>query len=484
MDTVTRVWSLYEKGVRLHQKIGLVGNTEKAHRFYEGDQWYGLESGEPLPVYNFIAPVINYKVASIASAQMAIYFSDVRAAEPSSDWLSLLNQKAAMWWEKKKMDALCWKMLKESAIAGESYLYFYNGEGDCQMVDNTNVFLGDEQCADIQRQPYILLYERRAVDQVKALAEQNGLPPEKVALITEDGEDYLGESDGKCSVLLYMSVREGDLYFSRSTRYVEVEPERLVPGMDRYPLAALVTNSKKGSARGRGEVLPLIANQIEVNRNLVRRIVNAKMTAFSRLVYATDKIDNPEDLNRVGTAIAVSDSTVSDIHSAVGYVTPSPMSGDAKSIADELLSVTKELAGAGGSALGTIDPTQTSGAAIIAVRDQAKIPLNELAASFRQFVEDVALIWYRLWQCYHIREFEALGVSAREMQLAETAVRIDATDKEPFSKYAREQSLQGFFEKGAITFEEFVRALDDDASIPKSRLLEIIQQRKEHEVYE
>ena len=38
---------------------------------------------------------------------------------------------------------------------------------------------------------------------------------------------------------------------------------------------------------------------------------------------------------------------------------------------------------------GQIDPTQASGTAIIATRDQAALPLNEQVARYRQFVEDV-----------------------------------------------------------------------------------------------
>ena len=54
---VTRVWSLYEKGVDHHNRINLYSRTEQAHRFFLGEQWYGLDGdAQSLPVLNIIQP--------------------------------------------------------------------------------------------------------------------------------------------------------------------------------------------------------------------------------------------------------------------------------------------------------------------------------------------------------------------------------------------------------------------------------------------
>lgn len=487
MNQTTQIWSLYENGVRAHRQMGLEADVEQAYRFFEGDQWWGLESEENLPIYNLIAPTVKYKVANVAMNQMQIYFSSLTGGERAERLSKTLNRLASSWWERLGMDTLCWKALKESAIAGESYLYIYNDRGDCQLIDSTDVFLGDEREADIQRQPYLLLYERRSVDELRRFAAEEGVCAEDCDKIVSDKAERgrittqkNGEDDGKCGCLLYMYKDGQDIVFSRHTKYVSLGEEKRIEGLGLYPIVSLVTGQKKGSARGRGEVRPLIANQIEVNRNLARRIINSKMTAYSRLVYATDKIDNPEQLGEVGSAIAVRDSSIADIHAAVGYVTPSPMSSDAKVIGDEMLNYTRELAGTGNALTGNIDPTLASGAAIIAVRDQAQIPLNENMALYRRFVEDVAAVWYRLWCCYGVD----MGVNddnftAVELKGLRPLIRVDATSTTPFSKFAREQSLSSLLEKGVITLEEFASSLDDDSSIPKTRLLEIVRKRKE-----
>ena len=491
MNSVTSIWSLYEKGVQRHREMGLEADVEQAYHFFEGDQWWGLESEEDLPVYNIIAPTVKYKVATVAMNQMQIYFTSLMSGQRSENLTKTLNRSAAMWWERLGMDTLCRKALLESAVAGESYLYVYDDHGGCQLLENTDVFLGDEREQDLQRQPYILLYERRDVEDVRRMAAEAGVSEALAEKIVSDGAErrristqHHGKDDGKCGMLLYMTKEEQDIVFVRSTKYVQLGEARRIKGMGLYPIASLVMGQKKGSARGRGEVRPLIANQIEINRNLVRRIANVKMTAFSRLVYATDKIDNPEALERVGSAIAVNDSSIADIHGAVGYVSPSPMSGDAKLLADELIRNTRELTGAGDALTGTIDPTLASGAAIIAVRDQAQIPLSEITALYRRFVEDIAAIWFRLWCCYGLEKcVNADNFTALELNGLRPIIRVDATSVTPFSRYAREETLSKLFERDVISFEEYVDSLDDDSSVPKARLLEILKKRKE-QIYE
>ena len=491
MNQVTEIWTKYEKALRRQEQMGRRADVERAWHFYEGDQWYGLESAEQLPVYNFIAPTVKYKVANVAMNQMQIYFSPLQSGPREKQLAEQLNRLAASWWEQQQMDRLCWQMLQESAVAGESYLYIYNERGDCQVLDTLNVLLADDSVRDLQSQPYIIVYERRDAERVRQQALELGVPAKEVAKIQSDAQERksvstaAGEAqdDGKCSCLLYMRKEKAGIRFLRCTKYVQLGSEQLITGLTHYPLISLVTAPRKGTAYGRGEVLPLIQNQIEVNRNLARRIINAKMTAYSRLVYATDKIDNPEALGEVGSAIAVNDSSIADVQDAVGYVTPSPMSGDAKIICDEMISVTRELASAGNALTGNIDPTMTSGAAIIAVRDQAQIPLNENIAAYRAFVEAVARVWYQLWICYLPLVFgvNEENFTALELKALRPQIRVDATSTTPFSKYAREQSLEKLLEAGHIGLEEFVTALDDDSSIPKAHLLEIMKRRKEKE---
>ena len=482
-DTVVnaaQIWSEYESCLEVHARMGIEDQTVRAYRFYEGDQWYGLESqNEELPVYNFIAPLVKYKTAMVAMNDMSISFSAPLAKERMQRVCAQLSRLAAQQWERLKMDTKCWDVVKASMIAGDSFVYFYDGSGSCQVLERTDVFLGDESNPDISSQPYIIIRERRPVEDIRREAVKNGLSKEIAMTVMpdEDSEDY---GKNKCISLLKLTLIDGNLHFSRSSKSVVYQPEQVIEGLDCYPVAAFVSSRKRGSFRGAGEVTPLIPNQIEINRNLARRIVNAKLTAYSRLIYAGDRIANPKALTEVGTAIEVEGGSVNSVKDAVNYLTPSPMAPDAKALSEELLITSRQLAGAGDASLGSIDPTKASGTAIIAVRDQAAIPLNEQTAAFKRLTEDIARIWYRQWVVYNpsgISLPDGTNVSAGELDLLEPQIRVDVSSTNPFSKYAREQSLSQLFSMGHISFEEYVSALDDESSVPKSKLEQIIKSR-------
>ena len=72
----TDIWRKYQAGKDHHNKANMYTLTEKCHRFYEGDQWHGLQSGdEELPVLNFIKPICRYKIVMVAMNDTAILFS-------------------------------------------------------------------------------------------------------------------------------------------------------------------------------------------------------------------------------------------------------------------------------------------------------------------------------------------------------------------------------------------------------------------------
>ena len=145
------IWQLYEKGKRYHDSISLKDRVLKCYRFYEGEQWYGLENGsESLPCYNFIAPTVKYKTAMIAMNNMSITFS---ASDISNqEVIGFINSYTAQKWEKLKMDSVCWDIVKAAAIAGESYIYFYDGGLSSQVIYSTIIFLADEREPDLQKQ--------------------------------------------------------------------------------------------------------------------------------------------------------------------------------------------------------------------------------------------------------------------------------------------------------------------------------------------
>lgn len=463
--------------------LGLYDFTERSHNFFEGRQWVGLESGgEQLPFYNIVQPICEHKIASVAQNNMTIRYTPFGYGD-QIELCNLLNDHASRVWERQKLERKCWDVIKESCISGDSYLYFFNSNLDSQIIDNTNIHFGDEQQPDLQKQPYILIFERRNVEDVKKEARENGVETDLI-IPDEDVENLIGDREevgDKCTSLLYLEKKDGEIHFTRATRNIVYQPETKVDGLILYPIASLVWMRKKNSSRGNGEVSQLIPNQIAINRLLARREISTKMTAFPKAVYSDTFIQNPEDIDKVGSAIRVS-GNVQRVNEAFAYISPSGMSSDAGNLQSELISQTRELAGAGDAALGNINPERASGSAIIAIRDQSAIPLNEQISLYRQFVEDIALIFYNFWKIYNTQgiliESQMKLIPPEKLKEMKVDVRVDVSPTNVYAKFSQEQAVENALAQQRITFEEYVEALDEDSTAPKQKFQEILKKRQ------
>ena len=515
--TTTYIWQKYQKGIEYINKINLTNKTDKCHRMYNGDQWHGLKSGgEELPILNIIKGIVKYKVSTVAQNTMSAVYTPIgERTEESIKACDALNTHFQIMWERAKMDKHSWSIIKDACIGADGYIYF--GEADvtqAQLINNVNVLLGDEQNPNLQQQPYIMLVERLFVKDIRKEAERNGIPQDDIELIISDENtnNQLGDKtevaysteDGKCTSILYMyKDDDGYVHFAKSTQNVIYKPDEPViaklpdgtpssVGLTMYPIVNFIWEDTKGSARGCGDVEHLIANQIELNKTLARRAIAIKQCAFPKIAYLESAVANPDQIDVVGAKIGVRDGNAQNIQNLISYLNPSVVSPDARNFTDELITLTKELAGAGDAATGQIDPTQASGTAIIATRDQAALPLNEQVARYRQFVEDVAVLWYDIWKAYNpdglkIESEDEMGNETIQVIPSEVLdnmminVRIDVSQNNPFSKYAQEQAIMNLFTSQAISFEEMVEALDNDAVAPKGKLQDIIDKRGEQE---
>ena len=496
-QTNSQIWREYQAGTADLTRGGFYERSDECHRFYAGDQWRYLPTdGERLPVYNMIEPIVKYKNAVVAQTNLSICYSFDTADCPelaplAGEAAKLLNQNARMLWEQNQMDQKCWEVVEDGCVTGASYLYFYIREGRLhgEVIDGTNLIFGDEQEQALNDQPYILIVQRRPVERVRAEAAENGVPEEQILQITAD-DDTLCQSGGerlhesslaenrKCTSILKFYKKNGNVCFVQAVRGCIYRPETVLEGVTRYPIAPFIWERRKGSCRGRGAVEGLIANQIAVNKNLARMDIAIKRFAFPKLVYNAPRIQNVEDIEKIGASIAVDDPNVS-IGELISYVQPAGINALAYNFMNSLITTTRELCGAGDAVTGQINPEQASGAAIVAVRDAATLNLNFAVAQLARFVEDVALIWYDLLRAYHPAGLVIGGqmIPAKLLRALTPRARIDLSPANPFSKYAQEQTLSNLLSAGFISFPEYVEALDDDANAPREKLRSIVAGR-------
>lgn len=546
MEQVTQVWKEYERGKDYLSVLNRYTQVNKNHDFYIGRQWKGLESGNmSMPVKNIIKPICDYKVGVVSQNTVSIVFSSANFSdddlkeiegisfkEQADKEFKILNKYVAKIWEDNNMDSKQWDIIKEACISGDCYAYTYideDGVEQVELIDDANIYFSDENDSDIQNQEYILITFRRPVSQIRKEAKLNGIKKSDIELIVKDNEvgEQTGDTTevetdlGKCLCVLKLTKKEGGhVCMTKSTRKVEYQPEEDTM-QTLYPISHLRWIELKNMIRSMGEPESYINNQIEINKILARRSVAVTMASYPKLAYLQDKIANPEDLSKVGVGIAVRGNSVDQISKAVDYLRPSQISPDAKALNDELTQDTKDLAGAGDVALGITNPENASGKAIIAVRDNATLPLNINVACYKKFVEDLARIWFDLWQHTSGEDGKRIVINKPDEETKELIygkpkkaelninpsfiqekpeespdtpivevisthvleklkpnIRIDITNANPYSKYAEEQSLEGLFTAGAITFDEYVKLLPNDSITPKDKLEMLVEDRK------
>lgn len=513
----TPIWSLYEKGQNYHRLKGIYEDTDRNHNFYNGNQWQGANLGGVEPTQsNVIKSIVKYKLSVIHSNLYAINYSSQNYENPSfrknaERYCDILNRYASNIWERDQMDKKGRTVTKNAAINDEGIIYVSFDKENMypvnEVIDKCDIYYGNENDEDIQSQPYILIRKRMPVVNARDFALSEGVSEEDTKLIIGDtetfeeaGEAAKEEVDNGVTIVYKLYKRNGTVHYSVATRYCDIANE-LDMGLTLYPVAHMTWEEKKGSARGEGEVRYLIPNQIEINRTLMRRLLVAKDQAYPHTVIDASKISNPDEINRVGGVIKTNGQPVDDVHKIVGTIPPAQMSPDAKQLQDELIQLTRDLAGAGDTATGQVDPESASGRAILAVQQASQAPMTEQKESYKTFIEDLGRIWLEFLIVHSAegvnleeevtdengeKTIRLVTVPQTALEQLKAKVKIDVTPKGVYDKYAQEMSLEnllngGYFGQRMPELKIYVKLLDDDSVMPKAKLEQAVEEYEEEQ---
>ena len=512
----THIWGLYEKGRNYHRRVGIYTDTDRNYRFYNGDQWEGAKLGGVEPVQkNFIKPIVKYKCAVIHDNLYGIVFSSMnfenKAFRKQAEKIcELLNAHVARIWEQDQMDAKMRKVTKDAAINDEGIVYVYYDEElkrpVHEIIDKNDIYYGNENDDNIQAQPYILIRRRMPVVNAIELALREGMSESKTDLIIGDtdvhdqsGEASKEEVDDQVTVVYKLYKKNGTVHFAVSTRYCDIA-EDMDTGAKLYPIGHMTWEEKKGSARGEGEVRYLIPNQIEVNKTEMRRLLTVKNQSYPMRVIDVSKVMNPEALDTVGGTIKSHGKAVDDVNKIVGTIQPAQMSPDVVKLQEDLINMSRDLAGAGDTATGQVNPEDASGRAILAVQQANRAPMTEQKESFKQLVEDIAKIDLEMIILNSVDgidmeeqipdpmtgedTYQMVHIPQASLEQVKATVKIDITPKSVYDRFAQEQTLENLLMNGLLNiqrlpeFEVYVNSLPDDSTAPKQRMLEMIEDMK------
>lgn len=503
--TFTEEWQLYEKGKEYHHSIGLYDHVNTNERFYRGDQWEGIQSGGlPTPVFNIFRRIIDFFTSTVLSGAVKMRFtseSPVTSASgrTESETTEKLNRIADFRWDKQKMDALLANALRDAAVTGDAVCYTYwdpsvrtgqpyTGDFVSVLVDNTNVFFGNPNSKNIEKQPYVLLSQRETVEDLRLQAKQNGMGEDTIRKITPDSDTAEESGDlakkelenTRCISLIKLWRGEnGTIHFRKSVRNAVIQEETDL-GLSRYPLAVMNWTPVKNSWHGQAVATGLIENQIFINKGFAMVMKHMMDTAFSKVVYDSTVID--EWSNRVGEAIAVN----GPVESVAKVLSSGQMQAGMLDVINLAISSTKEFMGATDTALGDVTPNNTS--AILALQQSSNLPLEGVKRALYQFVEDIGLVWLDFLFAYYDDarlvpvggegeiEYLPFLLSAQREKLYGCGVEVGASSY--WSEITTLNTLDNLLQMGQITLSQYLERLPDNLIPKKRELLEEVRKKE------
>jgi len=530
------VFAQYHAGVRYKNGLGVRGLYEQNkmnERYLIGDQWHGVNCGNdrPLVRHNVIKRIADYKMSWVGSAPIAVNYSAdgvaytdamkkrvaVRRAgladgegmgfagsatindEEINVVMSALSDYYHVTSERVKFDDVREQALHNAYCSGTGIVYTYWDEriqtglyaddkrrtavcGDIavEVLDVENVYFGDPNLDDVQAQPYIIIAQRRGVDELRREARRYGVPEEEISRIVADGDvgymagqrggDELEDSSsGKTVVLTRLWKQwsdDGKSYRMMAVRVCEHAVVRPAWEMDiqLYPLAKFSWERRRGCIYGDSEISYLIPNQIAINRMMTASVWAVMMMGMPIMMVNSDLISD-EISNDPGQIIRVA-GDAEEVKSAAMYLEPPQFSPAFDEIISSLIGNTLSHAGASDAALGDLRPDNAS--AIIAVRDAATMPLQTIKSRYYSFCEDIARIWADFWVNLYGRRaikvedengvwyFPFDGQRYRELLVS---TRVDVGDSSAWGEAKTLETLDGLFGKGIIDVMQYLKCI-------------------------
>ena len=371
----------------------------------------------------------------------------------------------------------------------KTYMPDVKGLIKCEIIDATNVLFGNPNTRNVEKQPYIIIVGRDLVKNLQDEATANGI--KDVSLIKSDsdtqyqmGDNGKVENDAqgyeKALYIIKYYKEDGKIKVNKSVKGSYIYKEKDT-GLEYYPIAFNNWEEVKGSYHGRAETTGIIPNQIAINKMFAMVIYHLMLTAFPTAVYDADRIENWT--NEIGAQIGITNLNGDSIKNVAGYLEPATMSTQIMNVIEQAMQYTKETLGVGDASLGNV--TMNNATAIIAIQKSAAVPLENVKASFYEFVEDCGRIIIDMMGTYYgLRPVVVEGFNnERSVDMFDFSklkgmwlnIKIDVGNASYFSEVASVQTLDNLLNNGLIDFVEYLKRIPDELIPQKQELISSIE---------
>ena len=411
IPTHEEIWKRFEKGYEFNENIGLYDQVTVNENFFIGNQWEGVEAkGLPTPTYNMFKRVINFQVSTITSDNLVIRAIPM----PSTSNIpmkvleriaEIVSQQFAAIVKRNRLVAKNREFLRNAAVTGDGCLHFYfdptiengqdvKGEIVAEVVDNLRVMFGNPNCRDVQSQPFIIMYRREIVDEVRYRAEQykesGECQIEDIESIKPDTDKFQNKydnfTDDKVTVVTYYFRNRdtGTIWCIEATEH-GILREAYDTEYTLYPLVWINWDYIRDCYHGQAMVTGLLANQKFINKMFALVGISLLTTAFPKVIYNKNFISRWD--GSVGTAVGVT----GNVDECAKVLDGASISPQIAQFIELSFDKTHSLLGASDVAMGDSRPDNTS--AIIALQRAANTPMEMTKQNDHQCLEDAGRIF-------------------------------------------------------------------------------------------
>lgn len=504
----------YKGGVSFLRRMGWLDKWPEFERFRAGDQWppaTARTKSLPRPVFNLIKMIETHKVANVMSEQINMMFSREEADEnqEKDDTGNLFSRYSAATWEHIKQDDINEEALDIAANTGTVAVHYYYdmsikggvqmpyiGEMQGEVIDPINIFFGNEQQRNVQRQPYIIISSREGVKSVQEFARKNGMSKEMVTQIKPDkdtqDEGYDSakvevDDSKKITVLTrYWKGNDGKIMFCKVAGGMTIK-KPTDTRLTRYPIAVMQWERRKKSIRGIGDTEGLIPNQKAINTLVAMQILSVQLTGWPKLIYKKGAIDPSKITNAPGEMI--------EDHLPVGqgdgakYLTPGSISAVAGNLVESILAYTRQMTGADEASTGSAPSADLNATAIMLLQKASAIPIESIKRRFYSFIEDIGRIWEDIWKVkYNLprqinlkdddgEEYSAVFDGSQHQDVP-MQLKIDVGPSSTYSESLMLSSLDKALDRGDIDYMQYLKYAPHAVVPFRDRLMKELEEKK------
>lgn len=508
MEKETKDFDLYESGIKFNMSLKPeYYKTNKINtEFYEGNQWIGSQDTTlPKPTFNILKRVGSYFVAQLTSTPIRVnmtplLYSNVKRGinpelDDKLDKVEIAQSTVKKIYERNSFDSLIIDSVERAIKTGDMvahikfnpdikpYVYNpskkYKGDVEIEILDGANVFFGNANIRDVEKQPYIIISGRDTIENLKRECDN---AEEKEKIVSDRDTDYemgnveeveaLSKEDGKALYIIKYYKKDGKVYMNKSTKTAIIK-ENIPLEIERYPIAFNNYERQSGCYHGRALITGLIPNQVFINRMWAMVMYHLTLNAFPKVVYDASKISSWT--NEIGTSVPV-DNTIGEqinINNVAKYLEPAQMSPQVSQMLSEVMSSTKDMLGINDAILGNINPTNTS--AILAVQKSGAVPLKNIQKNLYKFVEDMTLITLDMTSARYGKRDIVVDIE-KENQITEfdfaelkdlpMSLDIEISEGGYYDELAQLSTLDNLLQLQQITIIDYLERMPDKV-IPK-----------------